>query len=61
MRGMSQETAMRILIRETDIEFAKHNKLPLLENPNRPGPDYYENCKLYNWVNDLIEDRKSVV
>ena len=61
MRGMSQETAMRIMVRETDIEFAKFDKLPLLENPNRPGPDYYKDCKLYNWVNDLVDKHKKFI
>ena len=42
---MPKETAMRLSIVESDIEMAKHNKLHLLENPNRPGPDYYKDCK----------------
>ena len=61
MRGMSQVTAKRIMIRETDIEFAKHNKLEMLENPNRLGPDYYKNCKLKSKVNKLVDTNISSI
>ena len=52
---------MRIMIKETDIEFEKFDKLPLLENPNRPGPDYYKDCKQYNWINDLVDKHRKYV
>ena len=47
------------MIAETDIEMAKHNKLDLLENPNRPGPDYYKDCIKFNWVSALVKNHKA--
>ena len=54
VKGMPKETGMRLFIAESDIEMAKHDKLSLLENPNRPGPDYYKDCKKFNWVTALV-------
>ena len=47
-----------MLIAETDIEMAKWNKLNLLENPNRPGPDYYKDCIKFNWVSAMVKSHK---
>lgn len=32
-----------------------------LENPDRPGPDYYSECKKFSWVDQLIEKHKKQV
>ena len=58
MRGMPKDVAYRLMIRETDKEFAKHEVLWMLENPNRPGPGYYKDCKMYDWTNSLIKSHK---
>ena len=58
MKGMPLDTAKRLLISESEIEMAKHNKLNLLENPNRPGPDYYKDCNKFNWVNAMVKSHK---
>ena len=54
VKGMPKETGMRLFIAESDIEMAKHDKLHLLENPNRPGPNYYIDCIKFNWVTALV-------
>ena len=55
---MPKETAYRLMIAETDIEFKKHDMLYMLENPNRPGPDYYKDCKMYDWKTNLIDSHR---
>ena len=30
----------------------------LLIDPKRPGPDYYSECKKFNWATTLIENHK---
>ena len=45
LKGMSKITAEKLLITETDKIFEQYGKLALLENPNRPGPDYYKDCE----------------
>jgi hypothetical protein len=30
-----------------------------LNNSNRPGPDYYSECKEWNWVDQLVDNHKS--
>ena len=37
------------------IEFGYGN---VIEDPNRPGPDYYKDCKKYNWVDELVKKHK---
>ena len=54
LKGMPKETGQRLLIAETDITMAKHDKLHLLENASRPGPDYYKDCIKFNWVTALV-------
>ena len=34
------------------IEFGYAHVIP---DPNRPGPDYYSECKKYNWVDELVK------
>jgi hypothetical protein len=29
-----------------------------IDNPIRPGPDYYSECKLWNWVDQLVDSHK---
>ena len=29
-----------------------------LENPNRPGPDYYKDCKNWNWIEILTKNHR---
>ena len=33
---------------------AEHNMLYLLENKNRPGPKYYDDCKKFNWGTAML-------
>lgn len=30
-----------------------------LENPSRPGPNYYKDCKNWNWVDVLVTNHRS--
>jgi hypothetical protein len=36
----------------------KHDKLALLENTNRPGPNFYDDCVKFNWVTALVKSHK---
>ena len=56
LKGMPKDTAKRLSIYEWDKLFAELGKLYLLENPNRPGPDYYSECKKFNWATKLVEN-----
>ena len=38
------------------MEFGFSDKIP---DPKRPGPDYYSECKQFNWVDTLIDKHKS--
>ena len=38
------------------MEFGFSNLIP---DPKRPGPDYYSECKQFNWVDTLIDKHKS--
>ena len=61
IKGMPKDTGQRLLIAETDITMAKHNLLHLLENENRPGPDYYKDCIKFNWVSALVKSHQKHV
>ena len=58
---MPKETAMRLFIAESDITLAKHGRLAYVRNPNRPGPDYYKDCKKFNWVSAMVKSHKKHV
>ena len=31
----------------------------LIPDPNRPGPDYYKDCKKYDWIESLTNNHKA--
>ena len=31
----------------------------LIADPKRPGPNYYDDCKKFNWVDVLVQNHKS--
>ena len=55
MKGKPKDLMYKlIIIAITDI-FTESDREDLLVNPNRPGPNYYDDCKLFNWVDALKE------
>ena len=59
LRGMPREEGMTLFIQETDTIFAEEGKSEFLENPNWPGPKYYDDCKKFSWVEVLVENNNS--
>ena len=54
-RGTDKKLAQKAannLMHELLVEFGYAHVIP---DPNRPGPDYYSECKKYNWVDELVK------
>ena len=37
------------------IEFGYQN---LIKDPNRPGPNYYDDCIEFNWIDHIVNKHK---
>ena len=37
------------------------NRMDVWEDPNRPGPNYYDGCKKFDWVDALTKKHKQSV
>ena len=61
LKDMPKKTAQKLLIIETDKELAEADMLHLLENPNRPGPGYYDDCKKFNWATAMLKSHTKYV
>ena len=60
-RGTPMEVAQKAcnkLMHDLLIEYNMGDKIP---DPNRPGPNYYDNCKKFNWVDALVKKHKNEV
>ena len=47
-----------MFVEQAHEEMISHGYGYLITNPKRPSPYYYNDCKRYNWADDLIKSHK---
>lgn len=57
-RGIKKEFAQKMLIVYASKVLEDEGKADAIINPNRPGPNYYSECKQWNWVDQLVKAHK---
>ena len=55
LRGTPKQVAQRTFISLVDQIFNDAGKGRYLENPYWPGPNYYDECKKFSWVEVLVD------
>lgn len=58
-KGMSKEAAVDQAIPIMHEIFREYGFGSIIADPNRPGPNYYKDCKKYNWIEHLVDKHKS--
>lgn len=57
-RGISKEFVQKMFIIYASKLLNDEGLEKWIDNPNRPGPSYYDDCKQWNWVDNLVESHK---
>ena len=57
-RGIDKKFSQKIFIVYASQLLVDEGFEKEIENPNRPGPDYYSECKSWNWVDNLVDSHK---
>ena len=60
-KGLSREVLFNKIIRTISLVFMENEKEELLENPNRPGPDYYSDCVRAHWIDETVKQHKQTL
>jgi hypothetical protein len=58
-RGKSKEFSQKVFIIQASRLFTEEDLADLLINTNRPGPNYYSECKEWNWTDQLVLAHKT--
>jgi len=58
MKGKSVDLMYKLIIIDITAIFTENNLEQLLVNKNRPGPNYYDDCIKFNWVDALKDKHK---
>ena len=58
VKGQTKELCQKLFIIKTHELFEEEGKSEYLVNANKPGPNYYSECKKYDWIEELIVSHK---
>ena len=59
LKGMSKETAQDLTILELEKIYKDNDKASFLKDPSWPGKSYYDDCKLFEWKQVLVDNHKA--
>ena len=53
LKGQSKETCQKLFIIRVNQLLEEEGLAHKIPNPYKPGPNYYSECKMYDWVTEL--------
>ena len=58
LRGTDQILSQKLCIELMHEIMTEFGYADMISDPNRPGPDYYSDCKKFNWIDALRKNHK---